>query len=306
MHTRTALLSSLLVMLAACGNATPEGKTQQAIEGGNVDSGDSTVGLVWRSDNRELCTGTLISTKFVLTAAHCFNGYAPGSKITFYTGRGTGGVRNSNPSLDYDPSLDAMLTAHAVSSLYIAPGFVDACPNTNDSALLLLSWPISGGAATFAHPGTPMPAVNASVGAVGYGVHTVGGIAYVGEKYSATENVVAVNAGNIKVDWAGAANGLAASGDSGGPLFFGGQVVGTVMCHDNGGNEYYQRIDQVASWIDSTVQGWEQQCYDACQAGFNSCGNTCQCMIGYDNCLSFRCGNFTPVTFHCLPTGFPD
>jgi hypothetical protein len=149
-----------LIVAAGCGVPTAAtDESHQAIEGGTADTGHPYVGLLWRPDNREGCTGTLITPQIVMTAAHCFNGINTGGGMpVFYTGQGIGGVRTNDPNTDWDPSRDPTLTAHTVQTWTIANGFVDGCPNKNDLALVLLSTGIyKTYFGSYAHAGYPLP-----------------------------------------------------------------------------------------------------------------------------------------------------
>jgi hypothetical protein len=294
-------LTLTLVIAVGCGapvgNSTSNGigKTQEAIEGGSPDSSHRAVGVFWRPDNKELCSGTLITPSIVMTAAHCFNGINTnnGNPI-FYTGNGVGGINNGN----YDPGTDPGLTPHNVQTWTIAQGFVDGCPNKNDLALVLLSdeqWGVSSG---YAHAGFPIPGAGTPVTAVGVGDHS----GSVGAKYNGVENIVAVDPTDIQVQYGTGSNaGFAGHGDSGGPIYYNNIIIGTTMCHNASDTiEYYQRVDQLATWIDSVVQQWEQPCYNNCASFYSSCGTNCFCLADYYTCMRMGCGHGEPV-ISCFP-----
>jgi hypothetical protein len=225
---------------------------------------------------------------------------ATAGNVTFYLGTGTPNQLNTT---SYDPAQDPSLTPFPVSAISRAPNFFDRCPNLNDAALLLLARPHFFASSPYAQPGASMPTAGTALTTIGFGVHDSSNdpndVAYIGAKFSATENVVAVTNNYISVN---EGSGLAVHGDSGGPLFFNGTVVGDLMCTmgDPGHLvDYYQRVDQIAGWMNSTINTWDGNCRTACANAETACGTTCPCLRGYDLCLTNQCGDYTPITFFC-------
>src|SRR6185436_7106655 len=90
--TRVAATVFVCLGFVGCGaqSSTPEPteQTQQAMSGGQVDSGDPAVGILFSHTGthvNESCTGTLIAPNVVLTAGHCFD---TNIMDAFYLGQG--------------------------------------------------------------------------------------------------------------------------------------------------------------------------------------------------------------------------
>src|SRR5262249_26410289 len=143
-NARLLLALSAVVATAACSSAPPDVSTTSAgaISGGQLDPNHPNVGLVFWTDSAghsELCTGTLLTPRVVLTAAHRFFSRPANTPVTFYPGEGLLPGVVGDPLHPYDPSKDSTLTPHPIASdadIRPAPGYVEkgACPNVNDAA----------------------------------------------------------------------------------------------------------------------------------------------------------------------------
>ncbi|HYX38136.1 MAG TPA: trypsin-like serine protease [Oligoflexus sp.] len=120
-------LSCLTVGLLSCSASEPQDSQSKIYGGVKTKAGEwlSTVALV--SNGRMFCTGTAISPKVIITAAHCIQGSNP-SRIGVYVGEGNEGGR-----------VTAQYTA---VKLNYSPKYSRDIEGWNDIAYLVLDKPL--------------------------------------------------------------------------------------------------------------------------------------------------------------------
>ena len=236
------VLSVSCLLAAACGSPNPGPLQEKSSEivGGQVEAGYAAVGaLVANGD--QFCTGTLVTDRAIVTAAHCLEGGTEASAVTFFIGADT-----RSPSAG---------TALPVASLHSHPQY-DGEQLVNDIAVVLLAQPAS------VAPIARVPSMDASwVGRdalfVGYGV-TSANANTSGEKRSVTIPITAVDAGTFRYEHR-ARN--TCFGDSGGPALADTNgtthLLGVTSYGDNDCAEYgvNTRVDAHAAWIDGIISG---------------------------------------------------
>jgi V8-like Glu-specific endopeptidase len=76
---------AVVALLAAC-QATGTEQISQPVVGAEIDTGDPAVVALVFSNNSVFCSGTLVSPKVILTAAHCIDDGAPDPNFAVYFG----------------------------------------------------------------------------------------------------------------------------------------------------------------------------------------------------------------------------
>ena len=265
---RQAMAGMLLVAVAACGptglddtrQQPPISKAEAAIVGGTLTTGDpAVIGIGTKEGNSyfQFCSGTLIGSKTVLTAAHCIN--AEGRNADYY--------------VLFGPHAEQPTSTMHVKTQTKHPQYNG---DINDFGVLQLDSAVIGVTPIEANP-VPMTQsmIGQNVRHVGYGI-TAGNLDDSGTKREVTFPLRQITAQTIE---SGATGKQTCSGDSGGPALMvtaGSAVERVVGVVSYGDEECLQqgvdgRVDYGLSWVQSTMGAWEtptcaedNQCLPGC------------------------------------------
>jgi secreted trypsin-like serine protease len=239
-----------LSLVAACGgpsSSQPSATSSQAVIGGSADSAHaSVVSIVAQVDaaSPELCTGTVIAPRVVLTAGHCTIGQDPAGLVV-----GVG------------PSAGSPTTQLSVAAVFTYPGYggTDDLPLGTDLGAVILAED-SGLPSVPLWTGDAANLVGSAVTLVGYGQSSASDLESSGTRREVSLDVRSACSALLSF---GDATTNACHGDSGAPLFVSGDggvqsLVAVVSYGDPiacATPTHAVRLDRYASWIASVLAG---------------------------------------------------
>ncbi|MEU5788336.1 trypsin-like serine protease [Micromonospora purpureochromogenes] len=214
------LTTALAGVLATASGATAAPAGPQPIIGGNTVSSAPWAAAVF-SNGSFTCSGSVISSQWVLTARHCINGSMSVRVGSVY--RSSGGVTRT------------------VSATY----------TRYDLALMRLSSPVTTSAVTLASSNPPIGSTNSIYG---WGMTCYSGCSASSQLKTATVQVTsnsATDAYGGQAIRSSEISGNAWRGDSGGPQFYNGRQVGVASTADGVSIQNYGSVAYNRAWITS-------------------------------------------------------
>ncbi|MER6593080.1 DUF1986 domain-containing protein [Micromonospora purpureochromogenes] len=214
------LTTALAGVLATASGATAAPAGPQPIIGGSTVSSAPWAAAVF-SNGSFTCSGSVISSQWVLTARHCISGSMSVRVGSVY--RSSGGVTRT------------------VSATY----------TRYDLALMRLSSPVTTSAVTLASSNPPVGSTNTIYG---WGMTCYSGCSASSQLKTASVQVTSNNATDA---YGGQAirsteiSGNAWRGDSGGPQFYNGRQVGVASTADGVSIQNYGSVAYNRAWITS-------------------------------------------------------